>query len=195
MAQTIKKIEEPLSSPWIEEPGRLYSMGSQRAQYDRVTSLSLSLAKLNYHSNPAGAPGFSVHGIFQARVLEWVAISFPRGSSWPRGWTEVSRIVGRRFILWAIREAQTSPDCPIETFSGVLAIYYFLMPNIYTTFLPDPGIQPGSPALQVDSLPTELYRKPHKNPMMQILLYFFLFCYYWYRNWDFGMLSNWLKIT
>ena len=29
-------------------------------------------------------PGFSVHGIFQARVLEWVAISFSRGSSWPR---------------------------------------------------------------------------------------------------------------
>ena len=29
-------------------------------------------------------PGFSVHGIFQARILEWVAISFSRGSSWPR---------------------------------------------------------------------------------------------------------------
>ena len=32
-------------------------------------------------------PGFSIHGIFQARVLEWVAISFSRGSSWPRNWT------------------------------------------------------------------------------------------------------------
>ena len=39
----------------------------------------------------------SAHGIFQARVLEWVAISFSRGSSWPRDWTRVSHIVGRRF--------------------------------------------------------------------------------------------------
>ena len=41
-------------------------------------------------------PGFSVHGIFQARVLEWVAISFSRGSSRPRDRTRVSHIVGRR---------------------------------------------------------------------------------------------------
>ena len=40
-------------------------------------------------------PGFSVHGIFQARVLEWVAISFSRGSSQPRDWTQVSLIVGK----------------------------------------------------------------------------------------------------
>ena len=50
-------------------------------------------------------PGFSVHGIFQARVLEWVAISFPRGSSQPRDWTWVSRTAGRRFTIWATREA------------------------------------------------------------------------------------------
>ena len=46
----------------------------------------------------------SVHGIFQARVLEWVAISFSRGSSWPRDQTQVFRTVGRRFTLWATRE-------------------------------------------------------------------------------------------
>ena len=39
-------------------------------------------------------PGSSIHGIFQVRVLEWVAISFSRGSSWPRDRTRVSRIVG-----------------------------------------------------------------------------------------------------
>ena len=50
-------------------------------------------------------PGSSVHGIFQARVLEWVAISFCRGSSWPRDRTQVSHIAGRRFIVWATREA------------------------------------------------------------------------------------------
>ena len=48
-------------------------------------------------------PGFSVHGILQARTLEWVAISFSRGSSPPRDQTRVSRIGGRRFNLWATR--------------------------------------------------------------------------------------------
>ena len=43
--------------------------------------------------------GSSVHGIFQARVLEWVAISFSRGSSQPRDRTQVSCIVGRRFTV------------------------------------------------------------------------------------------------
>ena len=47
----------------------------------------------------------SVHGIFQARVLEWVAISFSRGSSWLRDQTWVSLIIGRHFTIWATREA------------------------------------------------------------------------------------------
>ena len=44
-------------------------------------------------------PGSSVHGICQARVLEWIAISFSRGSSQPRDQTRVSRIVDRRFTV------------------------------------------------------------------------------------------------
>ena len=50
-------------------------------------------------------PGSPVHGILQARVLEWVAISFSRGSSQPRDRTQVSCIAGRRFTVWATREA------------------------------------------------------------------------------------------
>ena len=49
-------------------------------------------------------PGSSVHGILQAIVLEWIAISFSRGSSQPRTRTRVSRIVDRRFTIWATRE-------------------------------------------------------------------------------------------
>ena len=45
---------------------------------------------------------------FQARVLEWVAISFSRGSFQPRDWTWVSCIVGRCFTIWATREATKS---------------------------------------------------------------------------------------
>ena len=49
-------------------------------------------------------PGSSVHGVFKARILEWVAISFSRGSSRPRNRTQVSCIAGRCFTIWATRE-------------------------------------------------------------------------------------------
>ena len=42
--------------------------------------------------------------VFQARILEWVAISFSRRSSGTRDWTRVSHIVGRRFTIWGTRE-------------------------------------------------------------------------------------------
>ena len=58
-------------------------------------------------------PGSSIHGILHARILEWVAISFSRGSSWPRDRTQVSCIAGRRFNLWATREAQKNPKSTI----------------------------------------------------------------------------------
>ena len=51
-------------------------------------------------------PGSSVHGIFQASILEWVAISFSRRSSQLRDWTQVSCIIGRHFTFWASREVQ-----------------------------------------------------------------------------------------
>ena len=50
-------------------------------------------------------PGSSVHGVLQARILEWVAIPFSRGSSQPRDQTWVSCIAGRSFTIWATREA------------------------------------------------------------------------------------------
>ena len=49
--------------------------------------------------------GSSVHGIFQARILEWVAIAFSRGSSWPKNRTQVSCIADRFFIVWTTKEA------------------------------------------------------------------------------------------
>ena len=52
-----------------------------------------------------GSPGFSVHGILQARILDWVAIPFSRRSSQPRDRTQVSRIAGRFFTIWATRES------------------------------------------------------------------------------------------
>ena len=59
--------------------------------------------------------GFSVHGIFQARILEWIVIPISRGSSPPRDRTSVSCIAGRFFTVWATREA------PLGTY---LATFY-----------------------------------------------------------------------
>ena len=50
-------------------------------------------------------PGSSVHGILQASILGWVAISISRGSSWPRDRTHVFCIVGRCFTIWAMKKA------------------------------------------------------------------------------------------
>ena len=49
---------------------------------------------------------YMVHGILQARILEWVAFPFSRGSSQPKDRTQVSCIAGRLFTIWAPREAQ-----------------------------------------------------------------------------------------
>ena len=53
-------------------------------------------------------PGSSVHGILQARVLEWVAMPSSRGSSQHRDQTQVSHLAGGFFIIWATREAHES---------------------------------------------------------------------------------------
>ena len=64
-------------------------------------------------------PGSSVHEIFQARILEWVAISSSRGTSRPRDRTRVSCIVGRHFTVWATREVML--EKAMTTHSSTLA--------------------------------------------------------------------------
>ena len=64
-------------------------------------------------------PGSSVHGILQARVLEWVAMPFSRGSSQLRDRTQVSCIAGDFFTVWAAREA-----CQVLEKSSVLTPIY-----------------------------------------------------------------------
>ena len=50
---------------------------------------------------------FFVHGILQARILEWVVVPFSRGSFQPRDWTQVFHIAGEFFNIWATREAHS----------------------------------------------------------------------------------------
>ena len=91
-------------------------------------------------------PWTVVHEIFQARIIEWVAIPLSRGSSQPRDQTQVSCIAGRFFTSWSIRETQKQWNkYPIPS----------------PVDLPDPGIKLGSSALQADSLQAEQPGKPY----------------------------------
>ena len=88
---------------------------------------------------------YTVRGILQARILDWVAFPIHRGSSQPRDWRQVSHTAGGFFTSWATREVQEhwsgqSISSPVD--------------------LPEPGIELGSSVLQADSLPTELSGKP-----------------------------------
>ena len=89
--------------------------------------------------------GSSVHGIFQARTLEWIAISFSRGSSWTREWTWVSCIAGRFFTRWATREALSvcyyslhclSSDVPVSRAVRTLLFARIILPGLT---LPSPS--------------------------------------------------------
>ena len=77
-------------------------------------------------------PVSSIHGIFQARVLKWVAISFPGASSWPRDCPRVSCIVSRCFPVWVTWE-----DGNIEDTS----IFYSQSDYLFYSFLILPSVQ------------------------------------------------------
>ena len=66
--------------------------------------LTLQLRPILFDPVDCSPPGSSIHGILQERILEWVATSFSRGSSWPMERTRVSCIAGRLFPNWATRE-------------------------------------------------------------------------------------------
>ena len=74
--------------------------------------------------------GYSVHGIFQSRILEWVAFSFSRRSSRPRDQTRVSRIVGRRFTTWATREVKQCIFTVVWRYSVIWVLVSFLTEDI-----------------------------------------------------------------
>ena len=80
---------------------------------------------------------YTVHGILQARILKWVPFNFSGGSSQPR-----SPALQEDSLL---AEPKRKPNN-----TGVDSL------SLFPVDLPNPGIKPGSPASQVDSLPTEL---------------------------------------
>ena len=82
-------------------------------------------------------PGSSVHGISQARILECIAISSSRGSSWPRDWTGISCnsfIAGRIFPRWATRKA---------LLHTLLLLSRIRLHELQQARLPCPSLSPG----------------------------------------------------
>ena len=104
----------------------------------------------------------TVHGILQARILEWVAFPFSRGSSQPRDWTQVSSIASRSFTIWATREAQ-------EHWSG--------WPIPSPADLPDPGLLTGVSCIAGGFFTNRAIRKAHilNNLLQNSILAMYVF--------------------
>ena len=103
-----------------------------------------------------------------ARILEWVAFPFSRGSSQPRDWTQVSHSAGEFFSSWATRETQEYWSGGLSLLQWILTTHELNWGLLLCIFpspgdLPNPGIEPRSPTLQADSLPTELSGKPQRT--------------------------------
>ena len=109
---------------WTIEKAEHWSEKKVKAQ---VIQLCLTLCDpMNY----------MVHGILQARILEWVTFSFSRGSSQPRDQTQVSRIAGRFFNSWATREALLNSAWLFPDTIPACCLYdIFLNPNLYFLFI------------------------------------------------------------
>ena len=80
-----------------------------------------------------------VHGLLQARILEWVSFPFSRGSSQPRDRTRVSCIAGGFFTSWATRKAHKSPPLSSNTILQPQLETCFLCSNIWTAKTGDKG--------------------------------------------------------
>ena len=88
-----------------------------------VAFCSVSLLKVKVKVALCNLVGYTVHGILQARILEWVVMPCSRGSSQPRDRTQVSRIAGGFFTNGAIREA---PDIIVVITLKILYILVIL---------------------------------------------------------------------
>ena len=100
-----------------------------------------------YDPKDCGLPGSSVHGMSQARILKWVAISISRGSSQPRDWTEESPTMAGGFFTTEPPGKPGSDGAKIVTCMSYESLLLLLLSHFSRVRLCDPidGSQPGSP--------------------------------------------------
>ena len=181
---------------------RFFAWDFCRRSFVSVNSESVSHSVLFHSLRPHGLcpPGSSAHGMFQARMLEWVAIPFSEGSSQPRDWTWVSCITGRffvwslnlhRFLVWDFCKGSFASVKWSESHSVVSDSLWphglyspwnspgqntgvgsrSLLQGIFPTQGSNPGLQLRSPSLQADSLPAEPQGKPKNTGMSSLSLH------------------------
>ena len=112
---------------WVTNPNLSYLVVISNTDCMRAKSLQCCLTlcdPMDY-----SLPGSSVHGILQWRILEWVAISFSRGSSQPRDQTWVSCIAGRFFTVWGTKDALVTYQNITYLFSIIPVLYGFTQPS------------------------------------------------------------------
>ena len=119
-------------------------------------------------------PGSSVHGILQARILEWVTIPFSRGSSGPSDQTLVSGIAGGFFTIWATREAHgySVGSIPLEK------------PESYEQFIIEVNTQSRFSVSELDDIAVNIRKLPnlflyqllHLYSGGNISIYLIIFC-------------------
>ena len=96
------KIYLPWNQPLVPERLGTTSLGDSFGNLDTKMKWKVKV-KVTWSCLTLWDPMvYTVHGILQARILEWVAYPFSSGSSWPRNWTRVSCIAGGFFTNWAI---------------------------------------------------------------------------------------------
>ena len=123
-----------------------------------VSQLSLTLCD----PMDCSPPGFSVHWILQARILEWVVVPFSRESSQPRDQTQVSCFAGRFYTIWVTRKV---PNLLLqrEVFLHVSHYFHFENNNSQIIFLFLSFILIYSKELIFASYYKLLYLKPNPN--------------------------------
>ena len=122
-----------LPCPW-DSPGKNTGVGchfllhlSQLLSCVCVCSVTQSCPTLCDPMN-CSYPGFSVQGILQARILEWVVISYSRRSSWLRERTWVS-CIGRQILChWATWEAQ------LLSYHYLIVLFHLILPKYFNSY-------------------------------------------------------------
>ena len=122
---------------WSEFPGHYDVWGGVCSV--KVKVLVGQLCPTLWDPMDCSSPGSSVHGMLQARILEWVAIPFFRGSSWPKDQTQVSHIAGRFFTAWATREALSNrilaPEEIVAYLQGKASVQWENITTVAKTYL------------------------------------------------------------
>ena len=96
-------------------------------------------------------PGSFVHGILQARILEWVAVPFSRGSSQTRDQTQISHIAGSFFTIWATSKAQNGVGS-LSLLQGIFPIQELNWGLLYCRLILYQLSSQGSPDLSLSEV-------------------------------------------